>query len=516
MTDQSEILRFLKDPGTHPGAPEVTEIQTHGAHVFLAGEMALKIKRAVRYDYLDYSTLAAREAALRRELELNAPAAPTLYRDVIPVTREADGRLALDGDGRPVEWVLRMVRFPDDDQLDRVAARGALDRALAEALGARIADYHAAAPLRRGPDGAGPLRDILAELGREFAGMGDALPEKTVRDLLDRAAVELENRAALLDARASAGHVRRCHGDLHLSNIVLLDGVPHPFDALEFSEALGTCDVLYDLAFLLMDLLHRGLGMAANAVLNSYVSRAGRPAHLDGLAALPLFLSVRAAISAMVAVQTARARGGDEDLPEQARRYLQESGTALHPVPPRLVAIGGLSGTGKTTLARALAPALGRAPGAVHLRSDVIRKALHGVDPLTRLPEDAYTPGMTAQVYAAMEDGARAALAAGQSVIVDAVFLKPTERASLATVADETGATFAGLWLEAPEPVLLQRVTGRRGDASDADARIVRMQTGLPRGALDWRSIDASGGAEATRTAACEALALSPDADGTP
>lgn len=256
---QDEVIAFLKRPATHPGAPPVQQVQTHGAHIFLAGDVALKMKRAVRYDYLDYSTLDQREQALRRELELNAPAAPTIYRDVVPVTRAPDGTLALDDTGEVVEWVLRMARFPDAAQLDRVAERGELDRALAESLGDSIACYHAAAPPDTRGGGARRIADILAELDREFATMADALPMAEVTRFLSAADATLARLHGLLDRRAAAGHVRRCHGDLHLRNIVLIDNRPVPFDALEFSEELGTCDVLYDLAFLLMDLQHRRL-----------------------------------------------------------------------------------------------------------------------------------------------------------------------------------------------------------------------------------------------------------------
>ncbi|WP_323770777.1 AAA family ATPase [Antarctobacter sp.] len=514
MADQDEVIAFLKQPALYCGAEAVDVVQTHGAYVFLGGEEAFKIKRAVRYDYLDYSTLDRRRASLARELELNTPAAPSIYRDVVAITR-ADGALSVGGSGEVVEWVLRMARFPDADQLDRVAATGALDREMAETLGDSIARYHARAVVHEGADGARRMADILAELGREFSGMSGDLPQDGIGTFLARANAALSRQGALLDQRAAQGHVRRCHGDLHLRNIVLIDGVPVPFDALEFSEDLGTCDVLYDLAFLLMDLRHRGLAGAANAALNRYLLRAATGAHFSGLAALSLFLAVRAAISAMVSVQTARAQGGCEDLLADARRYLDDACRALEPVPARLVAVGGLSGTGKTTVARGLAPLLGVAPGAVHLRSDLIRKALCGVDPLIPLEATAYTPEINAQVYDRMVALAREALNAGQSVIVDAVFLRENERRAIAEIATQAGVGFAGLWLEAKEETLVARVAARERDASDADADVVRFQLAKDAGQIGWTRVDASGDADQTLAAGCRALGIGvPAADG--
>ncbi|MGB8621371.1 MAG: phosphotransferase, partial [Paracoccaceae bacterium] len=306
QNDQSEVIAFLADPASHGGLP-VKHVETHGAHVFLAGDEALKLKRAVRYDYLDFSTAEKREAMLRRELALNRPAAPEIYRDVLPVTRESDGRLALDGTGAPVDWVLRMWRFPAEDELSAIAARGALDDSLAEALGRAVAAYHGRAEPRV-DDGEELIAEILEELRDAFDGMADLLGADRTRAFATMAAAQLDALAPLMTARTRAGHVRRGHSDLHLGNLVLIDGRPVPFDALEFDERLGTCDVLYDLAFLLMDLCHRGLPRAANIVLAGYLFADGG-AQDNGMAAMPLFMAVRAAIRSMVAVQTGRARG---------------------------------------------------------------------------------------------------------------------------------------------------------------------------------------------------------------
>lgn len=495
---QADVIGFLSDRENLPGQAPVQVIRTHGAIIFLSGEDAYKIKRDVRYEYLDFSTLDARRGMLMRELELNAPTAPAIYRDVVAVTRDGTGRLHLGGTGEVVEWVLRMRRFDAADELDKVAERGLLDDRLARMLGEAIAKYHVAAEPRSRLSGSDLIAAILDELNTVFATMTGDLDIAQVarfRSATDDVFRIVRDR---LNARGRAGHVRRCHGDLHLRNIVLLDGVPTPFDALEFDETLGTCDVLYDLAFLLMDLRHKGLDRAANMVLNSYLMQARTPDHHEGLALLPMFLGVRAAIRAMVVVQTARFNTGDATLLPEARAYLASALAYLEPAPARLIAVGGLSGTGKTVLAASLAPLVGAAPGAVHLRSDLERKALFDVSPLNRLPQSAYSPETSAKVHDVMREKARQVLSGGHSVLLDATWLSEDERATLPVLARQSGADFTGLWLTADTGMLETRVSARRGDASDADVAVVRKQSAETAVPSTWAQIDAGGSPDET------------------
>ncbi|SFQ20219.1 AAA family ATPase [Tranquillimonas alkanivorans] len=488
--DQHEVVAFLRSGAAHGGVAPVEVIETHGALVFLAGETALKIKRAVRYDYMDLSTIDRREAMLRRELDLNRPRAPMIYRDVVPVTREDNGELALGGSGPPVEWALRMWRFPKSAELAEIAAQGALDDTLATALGRAIQAYHAACP-RRDAAGGALIGEILDELDRVFDGMPDALNAESVRRFHDLSRQGHGRLSGFLDARTVAGRVRRAHGDLHLHNIVLYEGRPVPFDALEFDETLGTCDVLYDLAFLLMDLWHRRLRVAANAVLGSYLLSADG-AEDAGVRTLPLFQAVRAAIRAMTTVQTARATGKDGPVTE-AGSYLDLACDLLTPAPARLVAVGGVSGTGKTVLARMLSPGLGAPPGAVHLRTDTERKAMLSAPEDARLPQAAYTTDGRARVYRRLYDRAGNLLAAGHSVVFDATFLDPEDRARVEEIARSNGAAFTGLWLAAPEATLVNRVSARSGDASDANAQVVRAQLAVSADGSGWLRVDAAG-----------------------
>ena len=490
---QDAVFTLLGDPLTHGGSA-VRRIDTHAAVVFLAGDRALKIKRAVSFPFLDYSTLAKRHAACLAELEVNRAVAPQLYRRVVPITRGPHGELAIDGRGEPVEWAVEMLRFDENRTLDRLAPTGAIDHALAAKLATTVAAMHAHAPVVETEAWLTAIESVLDQNAKAFEHMPNLFPADAAAELdrLSRAA--LRRGRPLLIERGRLGFIRRGHGDLHLGNIVLLGDRPVPFDAIEFDPLIAAGDVLYDLAFLLMDLVERGLAEAANILLNGYLESTRRPDHLDGLAVLPFFLSLRAAIRAKVTAARLRyADTNQRSVEEAAKSYFSLALDLLAPPPPRLVAVGGLSGTGKSTIARGLAPLVAPVPGAVVLRSDIERKHLFGVQETDRLGPDAYRPEVSSKVYGILADKAARILAARHSVIVDAMFAKPEERAAIAAVASSGHVAFQGLFLVADLETRLRRIATRPLDVSDADAAVARQQQAFSLGRMEWKEIDATG-----------------------
>lgn len=500
---QKQVLDFL-DRSSFGPAGGGKRIDTHASMVFLGADRVLKIKRAVRLPFLDYSTLEKRRHACEEELKVNAGNAPELYRRVVAITRNSDGRFEVDGTGTPVEYAVEMTRFDDNQALDRVAASNTIDPPLATAVADAILRSHDRAPRAEGESWLASIPPIIERNTAKF---------HTVRGL-DAGAVDQLDAASrgaattlqpLLTQRARLGFVRRCHGDLHLANIALVDGQPLLFDAIEFDSVIATTDVFYDLAFTLMDMIHFDQAVAAGTVFNRYLAGAGDEC-LDGLRLLPLFLSVRAAVRAHVLFMKSEQDEGNDAVWQEAKRYFDLARRLIAPGSPRLVAIGGLSGTGKSVLARGLAGPIEPPPGAVIIRSDVVRKHLFGVDEATALPEAAYRLDVTERVYGMMVATAQRVLAQGCSVVLDAAYLQQSERTETAQSAASWGVRFDGLFLTADLATRLRRIKQRSGDASDATADVAMTQETFAIGAVNWHIIDASGTPDQTLLSASASL----------
>lgn len=489
MTDQQimepdisdRLARLIEEGRVNGVSRPVKRFETHLSHVILAGDRAFKLKKPVRMPFVDFSTLERRHAACLNEVKINRSMGSPLYLGVVALTEQDDDSLALDGDGKTVEWAVMLRRFDSAQQFDVLAEAGKLDDELALRTADRIAGMHACLePVRTSGHAADyrkVIRDLRATEAEGAARLGLSIGEPSPYDGLDRALARVD---PLIEERRAAGKVRRTHGDLHLRNICLYEGEVTPFDALEFDERLATTDVLYDLAFLLMDMRAAGLTRQANIVMNRYWDSAREDE--DALALLPFFMALRAAVRMAVAVEA----GNLAD----AQTYRQLCLDVLARERPVLVAIGGLSGSGKSTIARELAPQLPGPAGARLLRSDVIRKRSMARSPETvRAGRGTYTPERRAQTYRELGEHAVKAVSAGASVIADATFGVSSAREKLTRVK---GASCHAFWLRLPLATRLARISGRGKDASDADVSVAIEQVEPCNLGDEWQVLDAS------------------------
>ncbi|WP_425284073.1 AAA family ATPase [Hyphomicrobium facile] len=496
--DQSEVIAFLSS------LSDVAERHdTHISIIILSGRRAYKLKRSVCFPYLDFSTAGQRLAACQRELELNRRTAPSLYVAVRRITREDGGRLTFDGSGELVDSVVEMVRFDQRDLFSQIAERNELGPALLTKTALAIADFHREAAIDHRRPGSEIMATVL-RMNSESIRAAGIFSADEVHALEMAFKATLDRLAWLLDERERSGKVRRCHGDLHLRNICLLDGYPTLFDCLEFDEDLATIDVLYDLAFLLMDLWNRGLRAEANWVFNRYFDAADED---DGVALLPFFMAVRASVRAHVcAVQVT---DGNAAAFKEAGAYFELAGDLLKFGPPQLVAVGGLSGSGKSSVAAAAAHRLGKPPGARVLSSDRIRKRLYGVAAETRLPPEAYQPSVSERVYAEQARTAATYLKSGHSVIADAVFDRPEDRQRIEAAVPDT-VPFNGFWLDAPLELLIDRVSHRVGDPSDATPSVLRQQANRAT-QTEWQSLSSGEAVSNTAEMLIQRVQAAPD-----
>jgi aminoglycoside phosphotransferase family enzyme/predicted kinase len=454
MTDAliAALQRRLEDE-----AGPVELVQTHISWVLLAGAFAYKVKKPVRLPFLDFSTLDARRHFCNEELRINRRLAPTLYLDVVEIRGSVDAP-SLGGDGPIVDVALRMRRFPSGALLAERLAAGTLEATHVERLAQRLAGFHRDAAVDPTHAFAGaPL--VLAQVRAALDALGAwrAAECEALRRWIDERAAAL---SPLWERRRREGFVRECHGDLHLANVVMLDGEPTPFDAIEFDPALRFIDVQSDVAFLAMDLVAHDRADLAWRFVNAWLDESGDHA---GLPVLRFYMVYRA----LVRAEVERLRGG------MGTRYLAAAQRIAGSADPRLLVTHGLPGAGKSFFAQRLADRV----GAVRVRSDVERKRLFGLAPLQRSSGgDVYAHEATMRTYDRLQEAARSALDAGWPVIVDAAFLRRAERASFAALARELKVPFAVLDCRAPLPLLRARVAARRSrgdDPSEADVAVL-------------------------------------------
>jgi aminoglycoside phosphotransferase family enzyme/predicted kinase len=496
---QAAVVAALESGAASGDPAPLKRIDTHLSRVFIAPGRVYKLSRARTHPFVDLSRPEQRRAAAEAEVTVNRRLAPGLYERLAAVTRAGDGALGLDGPGDAVDWLVVMKPIAPGAILDEMAQAGALGLPMIEALAETVARFHATlAPV----EDAGRPQDyhrILAGLAAtETEGAAALHVRRRSARLFERLEAELTRRTPQIEARREAGFVRHGHGDLHLRNICVFDGKVTPFDALAFDPAMATADVLYDLAFLLMDLEARGLHGHANAAMNRYWDASGEAE--AALALLPLFMALRATVRMAVLTE-----GGALD---EAADYHRLALRLLAPARPRLVAVGGLSGSGKSAAARAVAPGLAGACGARLLRSDILRKRRAGVDAAQRLGDAAYGAAARAAVYRDLAGRASQALAAGASVVADATFREAAARRAIEAAA--WGQDFTGLWLRAPAAVRGARVAARTGDPSDITAELAAGQSEPADLGPSWQILDATRPADRVAAEAARRLAAPP------
>ncbi len=477
---QQRLIAALLDQRHGPLGPgTIRLIETHISWVLLAGKFAYTIKKAGDLEILDFTTLASRRFYCEEELRINRRMAPRLYVDVLPIGGSPDR--PLPGREPAIEYAVRMRRFPAGNLLDKLLPRGRVTPQHMDRLAHMLAGFHQALPPAAPDAPYGAPAGLRSAAMQNFDQIEQLLPDAADRDEIARVRRLTEAaftaREADFAARRTQGYVRECHGDLHLGNVALIGGDPVPFDGIEFSAALRWEDVMSEVAFLTMDLLHHGEGALAFRFLNAYLETGG---DYPGLATLPFYLAyramVRAKISAIRAAQpglSKRARGREL---ASARQHVALARACLEARRPALVITHGLPGSGKTTFAQLALERL----GAIRIRSDVERKRLFGLDALasSRSGADIYSHEATRRTYARLHDLARIALAAGFPVIVDAAFLRHGERAHFCRLAAELHVPFAIASLQAPHDVLESRLIQRQAqaqDASEADAGVLSM-----------------------------------------
>jgi aminoglycoside phosphotransferase family enzyme/predicted kinase len=490
-----QLIAGLLRPEAYPHAVRepVRLAETHISWVLLTGEYAYKIKKPLRLSFLDYSTLERRQALCEEEVRLNRRHAPGLYLGVSAITGSAAAP-RVDGAGPVLEHAVRMRQFDASDELAALLAAGSVTDADMTALGEDIAGFHDVAdpaPMEGTFGDPDRVHRVTLDNFAELRRLPEAAPWLARLDALEsRLTLLLERDRSLMIARRGEGRVRECHGDLHCGNVVRWQGRLTPFDGIEFEPGLRYIDVVNDVAFLTMDLAERGHAALRRAVLQAWREALG---DCDGLPLLPYYEAYRALVRAKVAAL--RALQEDPGSPARAgtvatcERYLDWAIARVRERRPSLLLTCGLSGSGKTWLARQLGPRL----GALHLRSDVERKRLAGLAPHedSRSAPDAgiYTREFNDRTYARLHECAAACLAAGEHVIVDAAFLRRHERQRFLTLAEENDSPAAIVHCRAPESVLRQRVAARsaaRTDASEAGLDVLLRQPGY------WEPFDAS------------------------
>lgn len=440
--------------------------ETHLSWVLVAGHVAYKIKKAVRFDFVDYSTLDARRYYCREEFRLNRRLAPDLYLGVVKITGTWHEPV-IDGSGPALEYALRMRAFPQEALWDHRIRSGLLSRQEIDALAVNIAGFHQASDAAPADAewGTRAMLHQIAAANLDTIGVlvADAEGRKSVDALSDWLTAEEENLHPVLQERKSQGFIRACHGDLHIRNILTENGRVQAFDCIEFNESLRWIDVMNDIAFLYMDLAFHGRGDLAAQLLNQYLSVTG---DYEGVAVLRYYEVQRALTRCKVALLKSHQAGNGPVAAdaEEGVRYLAFSRACIAPTSPTLVITHGYSGSGKSFFSGRVV----ELTGAIQLRSDVERKRIATLASSSNNTEKLYSADFSRMTYQRLQALAKRLLECGWSVMVDAAFLKKEQRRDFESLAKNLGVPFFIFHILASEEVITRRIISRQKDARDA------------------------------------------------
>jgi aminoglycoside phosphotransferase family enzyme/predicted kinase len=463
----------------HP-VDHVELIETHISWVLLTGQYAYKVKKPVNFGFLDFSTLELRRECCEQELRLNRRLAPDIYLEVVAITLTPD-KPVINGDGEVIEYAVRMSQFPQSAQFDNMLAAGTLNVDHIDALAHMVAEFHQSIQVADASMDFGNSESVYGPVEENFIQINQHMDTHAYTDALTQlqqwSQSEFDRLKPVFVQRKQAGFIRECHGDMHLRNLIWLDGAPRAFDCIEFNPQLRWIDVISEVAFLMMDLQDRQQPRLANRFINSYLEATGDYA---GLALLSYYLCYRAMVRAKVdalrleqnnisADEKVHATAEFESYIELASHYTTQSR-------PRLIIMRGMSASGKSTVSQQLLEAM----PAIRIRSDVERKRLFNIAAMDRASSDVdtgiYTRQASLQTYERLLELAQVIIEAGFNVIVDAAFLKYEQRVAFQKTAAELAIPYAIVEVTAPDDVLRQRITSRVKGVSDADLSILEHQ----------------------------------------
>ena len=455
-------------------------IETHISWVILTGDFAYKIKKPVNFGFLDFSTLQKRKYFCQQELHLNRRLAAGIYLEVVAITGTSD-EPHIAGSGEIFEYAVKMAQFPQSAQLDNMLAAGELKLEHMDVIARMIADFHQSTDVATGAMDYGNLETIYQPVEENFRQIEVHLNSERYTDRLATLSqwskAAFTERQTLMAKRKTDGFIRHCHGDMHLRNMLWLDGEPMAFDCIEFNERLSWIDVISEVAFLVMDLQHRRQAQLANHFLNSYLEVTGDYA---GLSVLPFYLCyralVRAKVNALRLKQDEITSEEKADTITEFEKYLALASTYTRPATAKLIIMHGLSASGKSTVSQQLLDAT----GAIRIRSDVERKRLFKItstdSAADKVDSGIYSADASQQTYATLIELASLIIGAGYDVIVDAAFLKYEQRKPFRTLAEQLNADYVILQITAPADILRQRIARRKNDVSDADLAVLEHQ----------------------------------------